>query len=227
MTKKKALGVLAVFLALLVAVTGCTENEDSDRIDIEIGVSALVSLADNHILSYVNSLEALAMTEKVKSGDWEQMVDLLTEVDEAQISGVGFFVLPDGSYYTVDLGLTDKNLSDRAYFSGLMDGNSVLGDMVVGKTTGRKTLIAAVPVMKDAVVIGGIGAGIFLDSLSELLVDEMDLPADMVFYAVADGGEVALHSDINLILEEDPELSEDVVSMTSQLTGWSFALGFK
>lgn len=225
--KKQALGVLAVFLVLLVTFTGCSEDDKPGKVDAEIGVSALASLADSRIEDYVNCMKALAMTQEVQSGDWEQMVGLLTEVEEAQIPGVDWFVMPDGNYYTVDLGLTGKNLSDRAYFPGLMAGNEVLGDLVISKSTGKKALIAAVPVVKDGVVIGGLGVSIFLDGLSEILANDLQLPSDMVFYAVTDDGEVALHSDTALILEEGPDLSEDVVTVTSQLIGWDFSLGFK
>ena len=224
---KKAVVIGVVFLVLLAVFTGCNGEESLDDIDAEIAASALVSLADSHIESCVSSIEAVAITQEAQSGDWEEMVDLLTRIQETQVPTAIWFALPDGSYYTVDLGLTSSNISDREYFPGLMEGNNVLGDLVVSKSTGKKSLIAAVPVVKDGEVIGGIGASIFLDSLSEILVEEMSLPEDMVFYAVNDGGEVALHSDTELILEEDPCLSENVVSVTSQLTGWDFALGYE
>lgn len=224
---KKVLAMLGVLLVLLLAFTGCAEKKSSGKIDAEVGVAALASLADEHISSYMSSLEIMAATSKVPSGDWSQMVNLLGAVEAKQVSSTIWFVLPDGSYYTVELGLTGKNLSDRAYFSGLMAGNNVLGDLVVSKSTNRKSLIAAVPVVKDGVVIGGLGASIFLDSLSDLLVEEISLPDDMVFYAVNVSGEVALHSDTAMIMSESPELPDDVVSVTSALTGWRFSLGYK
>jgi hypothetical protein len=138
-----------------------------------------------------------------------------------------WFVLPDGSYFTVDLGKTNQNLSDRAYFPRLMAGNEVLGDLVISKSTGKKSLIAAVPVKKEGEVIGGLGVSIFLDDLSTTLAEELQLPDDMVFYATTADNNVALHSDTELILAENPDLPKHVVSETSPLTGWRFALGFK
>ena len=72
---RKAIAILGVCLALLTASLGCGEN--TDKIDAEVGVSATVALAEGHIESMVNAMEVLAMTDEVKSGDWEQMVDLL------------------------------------------------------------------------------------------------------------------------------------------------------
>jgi hypothetical protein len=59
------------------------------------------------------------------------------------------------------------------------------------------------------------------------LAGELQLPDDMVFYATNEEGNVALDSDTELILADNPELPKHVVSETSPLTGWRFALGFK
>lgn len=224
---KKVISVVGVCLALLVAALGCGGNKETDKMDIKMGVSALVALADSHIASYVNSMEALALTQEVQSGDWDEMVGLLTIVEQSQVQGTMWFVLPDGSYFTVELGKTNQNLSDRAYFPSLMAGNNVLGDLVTSKSTGKKSLIAAVPVKREGEVIGGLGTSIFLDGLSTTLAEELDLPDDMVFYATNKEGNVALHSDTELILAENPDLPKHVVSETSPLTGWRFALGFQ
>jgi presenilin-like A22 family membrane protease len=172
-------------------------------------------------------LEALAMTQEVQSGDWEEMVGLLANVEQAQVPNIVWFVLPDGSYYTVELGKTDQNLSNRTYFPGLMAGNNVLGDLVVSKATGKKSLVVASPVIREGEVIGGLGASLFLDDLSNTISEELALPDDMVFYATTPAGEVVLHSDTQLIFETSPNLAKNVVFETSPLTGWRFALGYK
>lgn len=212
---------------MMVGAVACGGNEQPDRMDTSVGASALVALADSHISNYANVLEALAMSSEVQSGDWEEMVGLLEKVEQAQVPNALWFVLPDGSYYTVELGKTDANLSDRAYFPALMAGNNVLGDLVVSKSTGKKSVIAASPVVRDEEAIGGLGASIFLDDLSDTIVEELALPGDMVFYATTEDGEVVLHSDTQVIFETNPVLSTNVVYGTSPLTGWRFALGFK
>lgn len=224
---RKVISIFGVCLLLAVVALGCGGNEQADRMDTKVGVSAVVALADSHISSYANVLEALAMTQEVQSGDWDEMVGLLAKVEQAQVPNIVWFVLPDGSYYTVELGKTDQNLSNRTYFPGLMAGNNVLGDLVVSKATGKKSLIAASPVMREGEVIGGLGTSIFLDDLSNTLGEELALPDDMVFYATTEAGEVVLHSDTQLIFETSPNLAKNVVYETSPLTGWRFALGYK
>ncbi len=224
---KKVIIILGLCLALIVTTSGCGGGEGSVKINADMGVSALAALADSYIEGYVNSMEPLAMAQEVKSGQWEDMVELLEKVDDAHTGGTVWFVLPDGSYYTAELGKTDKNLSDRDYFPGLMAGDEVLGPLVVSKSTGKASLIAAVPVVREGEVIGALGTSIFLDDLSTRLAAAIDLSDDMMFCATDDEGKVALHSDTELILEQDLVLPENVVFKTSLLTGWRFALGFK
>ncbi len=138
---RKIISVFGICLLLTVVALGCGGNEQADRMDTKVGVSAVVALADSHISSYSNVLEALTMTQEVQSGDWEEMVGLLAKVEQDQVLNIMWFALPDGSYYTVELGKTDQNLSNRTYFPGLMSGNNVLGDLVVSKATGKKSLL--------------------------------------------------------------------------------------
>jgi len=190
-------------------------------------ISGLVALADAHIEVYVNSLEPLALTQEVKSGQWEVMKGLLEAVNNNQTEALLWFVLPDGSYYTVEKGKTDQNLSDRDYFPGLMGGNEVLGPLVASKVTGKKSIITAVPVEIEGEVIGALGASIFLDDLSNMLTTALDLPNGMVLCAIDDENMVALHSDTELIFTQNPDLPQNAVFKTSPLTGWEFSLGFE
>ena len=224
---KKVIIIVGVCLTLLVAALGCGGSKDTHKMDMKIGVSALVALADNHIESYTNAMEPLAMTQEVQSTNWEEMVAILSKVEQTQVEGIEWYVLPDGSYYTIELGKTNKNLSDRPYFPSLMAGNKVLGDLLVSKATGKMSLMAAVPVKREGEVVAGLGVSIFLDDLSTTLAGELQLPDDMVFYATNEEGTVALHSDTELIFTENPDPPKDVVFETSPLTGWRFALGFK
>jgi methyl-accepting chemotaxis protein len=124
----------------------------------------------------------------------------------------------------------------------------------VSKTTGEKVLVTAVPVKNEGKVIGALGASAYLEKLSQIIVNELQLSGDMVFYAFNDQGKIALHTEPEWILRDVTELgsesfskavrymvsskkgivsytigeaSERVIFRTSPLTGWVFALGFK
>lgn len=253
--KKLVLGISVVLLVIawgLVQDTATLAGAPGLTIDGQIGVSAAVALAEGHIKGVARSLELLAMTGEVRSGRWESMRGLLARLSEVQVPTVVFFAHPDGSYYTVEKGKTDQNISDRAYFRKVMAGEIAIGDLVVSKTTGKKVAVAAVPVKNAGKVTGALGAAIHLDRLSELLAQELRLPQNMVIYAI-DGkeGSTALHSVTRLIFADPAKQGSETlrkavkemlskeegvvtyvfegnqkmaVFKTSSLTGWRFAL---
>jgi len=250
--------IVGLSVVLLVAswgnVTGMTAASASSALTIDgrVGVAAVVALADAHIQGMVRHLKLLAMTEEVRSGRWERMVGLLTKFKEGQIPAVVFYALPDGSYYTVEKGKTDLNIKDRAYFPKVMAGQTTIGDLVVSRSTGKKVMVTTVPVRNGNEIVGALGAAVYLDKLSEILTRELQLPSNMVLYAI-DGkqGTTALHSVTRLIFEDPTRQKSETLTKavkemlskeegvvtyefegkrktayfkTSPLTGWRFAL---
>ena len=256
---RKLVLVSLVCLALLVACLGCGKETTISSgsvftVNGETGLAAAVSLADNHIQSLVNTMQVLALTDEVKAGSWEGMQGLLTRFSQDQIPALVWFALPDGSYYAVGVGKASGNLSDRSYFPKVMAGTATVGDLVVSKATGKMSMIATVPVKNGNQVIGALGVSVYLDSFSNILVQELQLPDNMVFYAVNDQGYIALHSDTQWLMQKASDLgsstfsqavdemlskkegnatyqfggmSETVVYKTSPLTNWCFALGVR
>ena len=165
---------------------------------------------------------------------------------------VMWFAKADGSYSTVEKGLTDKNLKDRDYFPVLMAGKDVNDALVVSKTTGISTVVVATPVMKDGKVVGALGVSISLEKLAKLVDDTLDLPSDIVFYALNQKGQTALHKDTAKLILFPTNLGEDTLKKAveemlskpegvesydfkgahktaifkkSKVTGWVFVLG--
>jgi C4-dicarboxylate-specific signal transduction histidine kinase len=164
-----------------------------------------------------------------------------------------WFVIPDGFYYTVEKGFTGLNLSDRSYFPGLMAGQSVLGTLVVSRSTGKRSVIIAEPVHFADQVIGAVGVSYSVDQLSLEINEAMQLPPAAVFYALDMNGQTALHSDPTLMFQYPSDMGSDslrsaVATMLSEqsgtveyifrdmhktvlfersaVLGWVFALGF-
>ncbi|MFO8009865.1 MAG: hypothetical protein R6U89_03530 [Dehalococcoidia bacterium] len=225
---KRLILIIAVCIALVLALPGCGDDDDSDGSGFEIAASGAVALIDSHISSVISDMEVVAMTSEIKSGDWERMEPLLAELKQDEIPAVLWFVLPDGSYFTVEKGKVDENLSDRSYFPGLMDGRNQISGLLTSKSTGKKMFVAAVPVWSDGEVIGGLGASVLLDGLSGVLTSELQLPSDMFFYVTDESGKVALHSNTALIMEESSDIENGRVVATkkSELMGWNFALAY-
>ena len=224
---KKIAGMLGLFLAVVIAASGCTKGEVSPEANLQMGVAGLASLTDSHIKDSLTMLEVLAATQEVQSGDWEKMLPVLTKADEVMVPGPTWFGLPDGSYSVVGTGKTDKNIADRAYFSVVMSGKNTYSELVVSRSTGEKALVVAVPVIREGKVIGALGTSVFLEDLSGILSEELKLADDMVFYAVTAENQIALDSGKGMILGDKKESLEYSASMTAPFTGWRITLGYK
>jgi hypothetical protein len=181
--------VLAVVaIPMLCAAQPCPET------DAHSLLSAFVSYTDLRIGSVQQCLEILASTTEVKSGQWPAMEGLLAGYQRLDAGLVVWFVLPDGTYYTVEKGRMDVTLSDRSYFPALIGGARIDGALVVSKSTGRRSAVIAVPVRQAGKLVGAVGASVFLDVLSEQLSSALALPKDAGFFALAPDGLTALHT---------------------------------
>ena len=220
--------------------------------DGKILLSSMVSLVDGYLRKMADSFEVLAMTNEVQSGKWEEMKALLDKAQQRNIHSLIWYARTDGSYFTVDKGLVNKNIKDRDYFSKLLAGEEVFGTIVVSRSTGRNVTVVAVPIKKGGNVIGVLGASIYLDRLNEIVIQEMKLPEDFVFFVIdanaktvlnwkeerifknpAQQGSESLSKAINEMLSKKEGMAEyefegttkKVIYQTSPLTGWKFAIG--
>jgi hypothetical protein len=224
-------GIILLIVVVIVAIVGGFGSDPKQEIVIDptMSVPAARALTEAHIEGIVTSMQVMALTDEVKSADWDTMKPLLTEFEDGSIPLVAWFALPDGSYYTVDAGMAAGNLIDREYFSVVIGGNIVIGDLIVSKSTGRESAVVTVPVKDGSEVVGALGASIYLDELSHIIVNDLQLSSDMVFYAVNDDGLIALHSDAEMIMRDASEIDElpCLMSYSSSLLHWTFAIGFE
>jgi hypothetical protein len=216
-------------------------------------LSAFMSYTDLRIRSIQRNLEILAATSEARSGNWSNMKDLLKGYQDSDEGFIVWYVHPDGTYYTVDKGLMDKSLRDRAYFSNLMAGMKITGSLIISKATGQRSAIIAVPVEVDGKVIGAMGVSLFLDKLSEQVSAALDLRPGIAFFALASNGLTTLNriTDRHFLdpreqgsetlkraatemlagssgktTYEFDNVTKHAIYRTSALTGWKFAIAF-
>ena len=143
-------------------------------VDGKTALHSLMSLGDAHMLKLADDLKILAMTEVVRSGDWERMREPFAEVADMNVPAVYWFARPDGSYWTLDSGKVTSKLLDREYFPHLLAGQTVIGQLVVSHSTNRNTAVVAVPVQgPNNKIAGALGCSVHLDSLSAIIRNEM------------------------------------------------------
>jgi hypothetical protein len=188
--------ILVFFLAIMPPLTfaqSAPDTRSSSENDTQSLLSAFMSYTDLRISSVQRSLEILASTTEARSGKWQNMKGLLNGYQTSDDGLVVWYVRPDGTYYTVDKGLMNVSLSDRSYFPDLMAGQKITGALVISKSTGQRSAVIAIPIMKNGKVVGAIGASVFLDSLAEQISSVLALRTDATFFALAPSGQTALH----------------------------------
>jgi hypothetical protein len=244
----KGLLLILIVLALIVPARVVAQAPSADD---ESLLSAFLSYTDLRIRSVQQTLEILAATAEVRSGNWEDMKVLLQLWQQSDAKFAAWYALPDGKYYTADKGLMDVTLADRPYFPALMAGKNVVGDLVTSKSVSDPAAVIAVPIVKDGKLVGAVGASLLLRPLSEDVASGLRLPPDKSFFAWHPSGQIALHSEAKRVLD-DPRnegsesltkaaneilatesgqvkyvlggMQKNAVYRTSALTGWKFII---
>lgn len=219
--------VFGVMLSLAIAAPMAVSQADYE-IDASVAARAAAELADAHLGGLLDMMGILASTADLQVGVWGGMKDLLGRFEQLPVSFNAWYLLPDGSYYKVATDLASANLSDRAYFPKVMAGETTYGDLVVSKSTGRKSMVMTAPIVRSGEVIGALGATVYLDDFSTLILDALDLPAGLTLFAYTADGLIAFHPNAEVLLEDVESAGVDLdatVSATAEFLGWVFAVG--
>jgi hypothetical protein len=257
---KTARIILLVLLFLLLSLPAMSAEQmapaqDQGRLNIanfRLLLNSFAALGEGYIEDVLRNLKIMSVTEEAQSGEWEKMRGVLSEFNRSGIKAAPvWFARPDGSYYTVEKGLTGLNLRYREYFPRLMAGEEISGNLVISKSTGKRSAVVAVPVRKNGKVIGALGAALAVEDISRMLDEKMGLPENMFFYALDQKGQTALHkvsamlfaypSDMGsksltktvgeILAKPEGTVTYDfygertVVFKKFPLTGWVFAIG--
>ena len=179
-------------------------------LDGQVALHSFMALSDGHLQKLADVLRLLAVTDDVRSGKWERIHGPLAGVAPMVVPAVLWFAQPNGAYSTLAKARAG-DLSDRAYFRRVLDGKTVVGDLVVSRSTSRNTAIVAVPVRgRDGAIVGVLGASVHLDSLGALIRREMGgLGGNLRFFAIDSTPIGALNSDSALILTEPMKLGDE------------------
>ncbi|HEX6307167.1 MAG TPA: cache domain-containing protein [Longimicrobiales bacterium] len=194
-------------------------------IDASIALHSLTVLGDMHLQKVADTYRLIASLPAVRSAEWQSIRMPLEEAARMNVAAIHWFALPDGTYWTVEQDEVAGNLADRPYFPRVLAGQTVIGELVVSRSTGRSTAIVAVPVYGDnETVVAVLGASIHLDSLSQRIREEMQLHPDQLFFSLDREPIVGLHTDPHVIFlhpleEDDPELGRAIREMVSRDSG--------
>lgn len=181
--------------------------------DARVALGAYRGMVEEHVEGIRRELRTLAESSEAKSGKWEELRPLLTRMSEdLATDATAWFVLPDGSYFATEAaGIAEQNLKDREYFPKLMSGKEVLGDLVISKSTGHRSVIIAEPVSMNGKVIGGVGVSLRVHLLSDLVNKDMPLPESEYFYALERDTRIVLHRKAERMFKTPADVGDEAL----------------
>ncbi len=187
-------------------------------------VSSLVHYLDGELKAGRTSLELLASNPIIRDGSKTEAMDYL-KARQSMLEGFDFILIGDTTGYYVTTLDYYGNISDRAYFHQVMNGETVISDPVVSKTTGQPQIVIATPIKNASGQITGILAGtVSLARLSAIVNSEKFGDSGYAFMLDSSGKVIAhplpeyLMTD-RLKNSENPAVMSTVSSMSSGQTG--------
>lgn len=150
----------SVLLILVSGVLGYAANNRATAAvmhegehSLEVAVKEASMLLRSFIDQKIIFMEAIA-AQKILTDDtpWEEKVATLQP--EAERNGYETFVIADLAGNATRLKGDPVNVADREYFKLAASGKSNVSDVLISKATGKASVIAAVPIIRDGAVTG-------------------------------------------------------------------------
>ena len=194
-------------------------------IDARAALGAASELIDRYLQHALTSLRLIAASPATRSGIWPEIRPGLVTLRSA-IPGAALYIEPDGGYYSVDDGYTELNLSDREYFNSLFSGEEIHGSLIYSRSTGKQSVLMAVPVFEGEEVTGAVAISIFLDEFQQLISNALNLDDDYLWYVLDEEGTTVLHPRTDFVFmnpteEGSPSLRHAVETMLAHSHGYT------
>lgn len=174
-------------------------NENQELNDCML--SSFETIIENQMNKNLEIQRILSRTAELKSGKWMLAKELISTYQLYEQFSLIWYSLPDGNYYRSDIGLTDQNLFDREYFPTLLNKNEVFGSVVTGKTSEKKSIVIAVPIISNSEVVSILGSSIFCDEFTDDIVKAINLPQNIFFFVLDSDGNIILNSNKEMLIE--------------------------
>lgn len=207
------LTIVAIFISILPLGARAEETSPHFGPDAWVALGLYRGMVEEHAEGITRALRIIADSTEAKSGKWEETKPLLTRLsNDLSTDATSWFALPDGSYFVTEGdGMTEQNLKDRPYFPVLMSGKEVVGDLVISKSTGHRSVIIAVPVASDGRIVGAVGVSLRVRLLSELVDKHMSLPPEAYFYALERDTKIVLHRKAERMFQTPGDIGDEAL----------------
>lgn len=221
--------VIGIAVACIIGLSLVNHNFAKNQIesDIELILNSnaerLAQNLEKEINLRLNQIKMLTMMERVKTLNWEEMSEVLTDfVKENPVYEMIFFADVQGNFMGT-AGDTGQ-ISDRDYFRTAIKGIPAISKPIQSRATGEDVIVLAVPIFDgDKNVNGVIGATLTLSTLTEMVNKEK---LGQTGYAVLLGedGTVIAHPDekqrmkYNYLTGQGEGISEELRKIAVKMT---------
>lgn len=167
-------------------------SPESFDLDARAAMGVTASLIEQYLHHALTSLRLIAAAPATRSGIWPEIRPAMVTLCQA-IPGAALYIEADGNYYSVERGYTGLNLSDRDYFEDLFNGHEIHGSLIYSRSTGKQSVLMAVPVIDEGEVTGAVALSIFLDDFQQLISESLSLPDGYLWYVIDENASTVLH----------------------------------
>lgn len=181
-------------------------------------VEKLVTILDDKVTQWKTSLSLLSSTDMVQTFNIDE-IKKFTGENKAIFSDFDFFLVADkeGNYKSTQ-GLSG-NIKDRDYFPKTMQGETVVSEAVISKSTGRPIIVVATPIKDEAGnIIGLFGGAVNLENFTNT-VNAEKLGDTGYAYMINKEGFIMAHPNKEFILKENflKNENESLVEITKKM----------
>lgn len=175
---------------------------------------AYADLIGSWFKNSINEMNAYANCPEIKTMEWDRMSPYLTNEFYSKIDIYDhLFVANAKGNYSTTLVKNAGNISDRPYFAPVMNGQVIVSDPVISRTTGNQISVVAVPI-KDTQgkVVGLMGGALNLSKLSVLIQNSSVDFENAYSYIIDSKGMIITYHDRKYIMHENISIPSDLVS---------------
>ncbi|MCY6483094.1 methyl-accepting chemotaxis protein [Clostridium aestuarii] len=181
-------------------------------------VEKMVTIADDKLHEWKMEVSLLSSIESVKKLNYEEVKKFVSKNQEKFNEFQGIIVSDKSGKYFGTNGATG-DIGEREYFDEVMNGNTVVSNPVISKSTGKPIIVVAAPIKSEGgEIIGLIGATVNLSIITDVINAEK-LGDTGYAYMINSDGLVMAHPNSEFILKNNvlQNKSETFVAMSQKM----------
>ena len=209
--------VFSIVLTTIVAVTSILMQEKLHKNVSDSAEKSVASYSRQISDMFENrksELVAFASMPLIKSMNWDLIEPYLKQEHEKRKDFYDILFVADksGNYNTV-LKRNAGNLSDRAYWKPVMNGEIVVSEPVISKSTGNLVSVIAIPVKDEkGSVIGLLAGNLKLSDFYNKIKDNTVSHKDSYCFVINKDGLILAHPNKEYILKENLTVKSEFIT---------------